>query len=103
MRMSNRRKAKGIPRRLTNVEVLEAVEKFVRTGNPGHLPPRLRREADAIFAFAMEGAVQYIANGGLGPWPESAVGANPGPGASIGEIVRALIGDRADDESEFTA
>jgi hypothetical protein len=83
---------------LTNIDVLERVARFMRTGDVCHLPPALRGEADSIVAMCVAGLVVAVQ-----PWPAGAAGAagpEPGPGASMGEIVRALTGDeRADADS----
>jgi hypothetical protein len=83
------------PRTLTNIEVLERVARFLRTGDRRHLPPALRPEAEGIAALI----VQAAASGPV-PWPAGAARPQPGPGTSFTEMVRALAGDeRADADS----
>jgi hypothetical protein len=82
---------------LTNIEVMERVARFLRTGDVRHLPPALRREAEGIFALAMRSLM-----GSMLPWPAGAAQPDPGPRATLCEIVRALAGDeRADADSGF--
>lgn len=87
-------------RRLTNAQAMEAVARFLRTGNPRHLPRELRREADGIRALIIREALA----GSLitPPWPVNAARPHPGPDASFGDEIRALVGDRADDDSGLT-
>jgi hypothetical protein len=80
---------------LTNIEVIERVARFLRTGDVCHLPPALRGEAESIVATCVAGLAAVVQ-----PWPAGAARPEPGSGASIGEIVRALTGDeRADADS----
>lgn len=88
-------------RRLTNVQVLEAVARFAVTGNPRHLPRELRHEADGIRALLMREALAGELN--APPWPASAARPHPGPGAPFADEVRAVLGDRADEDSGMTA
>jgi len=92
--------ARNRPRRLTNAEVFERVALFLRTGDKRHLPPALRPEAEGILAMAVESA-RSILRDGMPPWPGSAAGQDPGPGAPVGEMLRALTGPRADEDSGF--
>jgi hypothetical protein len=73
---------------LTNIEVMERVARFLRTGDVRHLPPALRREAEVIVAMC----AAALATGNK-PWPAGAARPEPRPDASIGELVRALAGD----------
>jgi hypothetical protein len=80
---------------LTNIEVMERVTRFLRTGDARHLPPALRREAEGIFALAVRSVMRSMP-----PWPAGAAQPDPGPRATLGEILRALTGDeRADADS----
>lgn len=88
--LSNARKV----RRLTNAQVIERVFRFLETGDVRHLPPALRGEADGIAA-----AVMAAQRGPAPRWPSGAARPDPGPGAPIGEVLRALTGDRADADS----
>ncbi len=90
---SNTRKTRPA---LTNIEVIERVAAFLRTGDARHLPPGLRHEAEGIMALA----VRHAAMPGR-PWPPGAAHPHPGPGASAVEIILALVGDRADDDSSL--
>ena len=97
--VSNTRRTR---RQLSNVQVFERVERFMRTGDRRHLPPALRAEADAIAATLVATAVAH--GGVMPPWPRSAVGPDPGPDAPIGDVVRALAGNaKADALSGFEA
>jgi hypothetical protein len=82
-------------RTLTNAEALEAVVRFLRTGNARHLPPALRPEAEGILATV----VRAMAGPPL-PWPSGTAQPDPGPGATFAALLRALVGDeRADADS----
>jgi hypothetical protein len=90
-----------LSRTLTNAEVLEQVARFLRTGDLRHLPAELRGEAEGIRSFVMREAMAAILSGPP-PWPASAARPHPGPSASFGEEVRALLCDRADEDSGLT-
>jgi hypothetical protein len=80
---------------LTNIEVIERVALYLRTGDVRHLPKALRGEAAGILTLCA--AVMATDEQ---PWPAAAAQPDPGPGASIGQIVRALTADeRADADS----
>ncbi len=84
-------------RPLSNGDVLERVAKFLRTGNKNYLPLELRPEADGIVATVLAAQCRPEP-----PWPSTSAKPYPGPGATISEQVRALIGDeRADAPSGF--
>jgi hypothetical protein len=87
------------PRRLTNAQVWAAIEKFARTRDPLHLPVEMRPEADGILAYlsAMAERFQVI---GAPPWPGP--GEEPPHGVPLEQVVRALTGAHADEDSEFT-
>lgn len=99
--LSNTRRATGYPRRLSNAEALEGVQQFLRTGDKRCLPLELRPEAEAIRASVMAMAMATLTEPPP-PWPASAARPHPGPGASFGAEVRAVLGDRADDDSGLT-
>ncbi len=80
-------------RRLTNGEVIGRVARFLRTGDRHHLPPALRPEADGIRALALH----VLLTEEIPAWPVGAARPDPGPGASIGDLVRAMVGDEAAD------
>lgn len=83
--LSNSRRTR---RALSNAEAFERVCRFLATGDPRHLPPALRPEADGIMAL-----VAAHAAGPELPWSATA----PPPGAPIGDMVRALAGDEIAD------
>jgi hypothetical protein len=89
--LSNTRKT---GRTLSNLEVLEAVARFIKTGNPKHLPPALRPEADGIRA-----RVAALRSRPEPPWPDHAARPRPAPDATFSEAVRALVGDQKADAS----
>jgi hypothetical protein len=96
IKLSNTRRTR---RPLSNIEVLERVADFLRTGDKRHLPPELRGEAEGIVALVMRAAA-----GPPPSWPASAAHPQPGPCASLGEQLRALVGDElADAGSGMTA
>jgi hypothetical protein len=82
-------------RTLSNIEVMERVTRFLRTGDASHLPSALRGEAEGIRSLASAAASVPGQ-----PWPTGAAKTHPGPGASATEVIRALTGDdRADADS----
>ena len=92
-----------VSRRVSNIEALEGVARFLRSGEIRHLPVELRAEAEGIRSLVMAAALRGLAEGGMSPWPASAARPQPGPGASFGDVIRALTGDRADEDSGLTA
>ena len=89
-------------RRLANIQVMERVVRFLQTGDRHHLPPGLRGEADGI--MALFAADQLALALGDPPWPGGAARPYPGPGASVSELMRALVGDEmADADSGLEA
>jgi hypothetical protein len=60
---------------LTNIEVMERVARFLRTGDVRHLPPALRHEAEGIVAMCAAALAT-----GKKPWPAGA--AQPEPSAA---------------------
>jgi hypothetical protein len=88
------RPRRGKSPRLSNAQVWERIARFTETGDPDHLPPRLKSEASGILNVLLEAAAR-----GRPPWPGP--GPEPGPETSLAECARILMGDRADAESIF--
>ena len=88
------------PKKLTNAEVWAAIERFARTRDPRHLPVEMQPEAEGILHYleAMPAHIQVI---GAPPWPGP--GQEPQPGVPLEQAVRALTGDRADEDSGLTS
>jgi hypothetical protein len=82
-------------RTLSNLELLEAVARFLKTGRVKYLPPALRHEAAFIMAAVAEMRARPEP-----PWPSGAARPRPAPDATFAEAVRALVGDaKADEDS----